>query len=308
VPEGAAIRRRSYSEKTRNNTSTPINGGTLILGGSIENVAGGSAGIVETVGSAGSLIELDHADISGGFVLGDAGGGGIEVTSDATLDGGADSIQVAGTFAVDAGATLLVLGAILGNAATLDPGAGTLVLTGADISFLTDLAGGANIMLVGALSTIDNGATLGNGIVIDADQALDFNGTVTNASTIALAGSLEAGVNHGATMDVATSASFTGGGTIDLSNQADLIAGGGSAQITFDTQTILGIGTIDGLSKLNVTAGATLEASGGTLVVDAATITNLGFVGAAAGSTVSFTGWNRRRNSSRRPWPELLPA
>ena len=145
---------------------------------------------------------------------------------------------------------------------------------------------------MGALRTIGDGTTLDVGITIGPDQALAFAGTITNAGTNALAGSLDTGtdIDHGATMEIAANATFTGGGTSDLSDAADLIAGGGSAQIALATQTIVGVGTIDGLSQLSVAAGATLEASGGTLVVDATTVTDLGFVGAAAGSTLIING------------------
>ena len=284
---GAAL--RMDANITQGNFSKLLaDGGTLVLSGSVNNAPPGSdIGEVQASTDPGSLVELDHADITGGSLL----GGQFEVISDATLDGGATDMGVSvTTFAVDAGATLLLRGHLLGdpaNPATLDPGAGTLVLTGADVANL-DLAGGANILLAGALSTIDNGSTLDNGITIGNGQTLAFAGTITNPIAIALAG-------PGATMEIESGTGpvqLSGGGEVTLSDPGDRITGTtATAQFENIDNTIIGLGSIDNLATLTVDAGASIDASGGgTLVLNAANIVSAGFLGAEPGSTLEILG------------------
>lgn len=265
-------------------------GGTLVLTGSVDDAgAAQGPGSIVAASGANSLVQLDTADISGGYLT----GGLIEVISTATLDGTVSAVTVTGTVSVDATDTLLLLGTIAGSGgATLDPGTGTVDLTGADVQSL-DLAGGVNMFMLGALSTIDDGTTLDNGIAIGPGQTLAFAGTVTNAGTIALAGTPDSstGIDDGATMDVVSIVTLAGTGTVAMSDQADQIAGGGSAELSLSAGNILGFGTIGGLSQLNIATGATIEATGGgTLVVDAASIADQGFLGAAAGSTLIVIG------------------
>ena len=85
-----------------------------MLGSAVNDEPSGASsdGYIEAASGAGSMVRLDHADITGGLVI----GGLVEVVSDATLDGGADSVSLGGAFAVDAGATLLLRGTIAGDA------------------------------------------------------------------------------------------------------------------------------------------------------------------------------------------------
>ncbi len=194
------------------------------------------------------------------------------------------------TVAVDAGGTLLLRGLMQGdlsNPTTLDPGAtGTLVMTGADVRSL-DLAGGANILLAGALSTIDAGTMLGNGIAIGKNQTLAFAGAITNPGTIAMTG-------PGATMEIDSAVGpvqFSGGGTISLPDAADRITGDSdTASLEDIDNAIIGIGSIDNLGTLNVDAGASIVASGGTLTLDVTTINNAGSLGALPGSVLDIVG------------------
>ena len=117
---------------------------------------------------------------------------------------------------------------------------------------------------------------------------------VDNPATITLAGTIVNGnVDHGATMDFNSGivgsppVNFASGGTISLPDPADRITGSGTTGLSNVDNSILGIGTIDQHSDLSIGAGATVEASGGTLVIEGKLI-NTGTLGKQ--DTVVFGG------------------
>ncbi len=275
------------------------NGGTLVTEGAVDQTqSADSPGSGQISAGGNSTVLLDTGLITSGDLNVD-NTSTLEVGTNVTLDGGTTTLSLQGVLTVMPGATLDLTRTVLGTSisdATIDASSGTLILNGATVS-LEMLWDAAHFELIGNGNDFEQ-ATLQNALTVAPDQTVSFDDTSTNAGTITLNGSFDTGdVDHSATMVVGVGVSvlteFVGGGTISLPDPGDRITGTAGVRFLSDIDnSILGIGTIDNVSDFTIGAGATVEAvgNGQTLVVDAATIDNSGFLGASPHSTLLIEG------------------
>ncbi len=289
--------------------------GGLILGvgaSKIENATINNAGTLET----GGTFTLDNDTINGGVLTGTGTNSTYSLDSGDTLtlngvtfNGGANS----GGTGVFTNAGIITLEnslTVTGSSFTLEfSGAGTVALNGATVeASAPDLTFENNGNMISGAGQIGNGnsdLTLDNNAgtikAVDGTLTIDTDNIITNAagaileaasganlliddSTVANAGNIQ---DDGTLLLGASSLTLTGNGTLSISG--GMLRGYGSISnltLNNDGNTISGTGQIGiGGIILNNYSGV-IEAVGGTLTVDAGTITNDGTMAAENGATL----------------------
>ena len=263
--------------------------GTLELRGTVSNTGGLIA--ARTSGA----VRLDGVSVSGGTVSAEAGAS-LDVTSTALLDGSAGAVTVAGTLAIDSGATLAMRGtvantgtiAIDGNTADLGQAA-TLHLQGA-----VSLKGGGTVLLQdlyyavsSSLAVIDGepGVSLDN-----LDNTITGYGLVSVSLTNEAHGTIE---GHGGTLSV-TAGTVTNNGTVSAASGTVSFAAGTAGNLAGGTLTggtwMASGGTI-GFANALVTDAARIVLDGAGSSMDAGgTSIEATLTGIAAGGSLELLG------------------
>ena len=280
-------------------------GGSLILAGGRETLAGQNAYTGATTIDSGAVLAL-------------AGPGSIAVSSAVTANGLFDISQTTAGASITtlSGSGIVVLG---GQALTLTAANGTFSGEIADIVFSSGAGGG--LIIAGGIETLTNSNTYTGSTTINsgATLALAGSGSIASSSVIAN-GTLDVS-QMGPTASIG---SLSGAGALDLggqdlvltnasgtfsgvvSNRGIINGVGGGLMLDAGTETLTGVNTYSGASTIN--RGATLALSGSgsvaSSVVDAlgtfdisqttsgASITSLSGTGVAAlgGQVLTVTG------------------
>ena len=265
------------------NLNNTVSGGGQIgdLGDALLTFTNGSSGIIDATGANALRIELDGGTLTNT--------GLIEATSTAIGNGG-----------------LLIQSTVIDN--TGSNNAGIISSTGAnshvDLRSSTILGGTLATAGGGVIQELDQGSLLDNvtitqssDVLIDNNQYLYVNGTISNAGSIVL------GSTNNATRLISDgTATLTGAGFVQLSdNSNNSIHGVGGAVLINATNTIEGSGTIgDGnLSFTNQGSGVVdatgsgnrLVIAGGIAVTNAGLIEDTGPAGLGiVGTAINNTG------------------
>ena len=233
-------------------------GGLLIQNTHVNGTGGG------VILADGTHVDLQNADIIGG-TLQSSSGGVINVLTGAqsTLDGTNGALDNTGALHVGDGATLLLLGSI--------DNSGTIALeSGGDATTLLFHQAGVTLSGGGVVSMTDNAN--------NAIQGFDGSGdTLTNVdNTIEGAGSIDGGI------------------TLINEQQGVIDATGTNALVIDLGATVTNEGKLEATSggTLQIDSGidntGTLEANGGTLIVESVVNTSGGTVAIAGGGTANF--------------------
>ena len=265
----------------------------LITGALVTSSAGGTVTFRSSVTNSGGLqfnaggkVVLDGGILAGTGFMSTNASTSLEVTTNGTIDGTSQTVQLDGATGVDHGATLTLKG-LLANKGTLslDGNAGFGDRANLAVSGAVTLQGGGTVLL----HDLYNGGTYqsAGAAAITGASATDVLTNVDN--TISGYGQIGQGkmslVNKGTI--TATSSTLTlDTGTSPIDNSGLLLAGGGtlairsnvgnSGQIRADTGSTVTVGS---LIRNN---GSVTAADGGTVVLDGGTLTGSGTFGSSA--------------------------
>ena len=286
-----------------NNTFLTISGAVSISGGGTVTLSSSNGGIpvINQTGSGAVLTNVNNTFLG----IGQIGNNGLTLVN-----------QAAGIVNANGGGTLSLNSASIMNTGLLESTAGALAIStitnnsGGTISATgagtVQLVNGANIQ-GGAISTTGGGvlgAAANNNVTLDGSThgALTIAGTYTganNTSTFALGtinntGSiLVSAAANNTFLTISTGVTLTGGGVVTLSSSAGGIPiinqTGSGVTLTNVNNLLQGVGQIgnNGLALVNQAAGVVnSNVAGGTLLLNAAGITNLGLLEATNGASL----------------------
>ena len=297
----------------------PANTATLQASGTVALSGGGTIALADNLGAGAPIDQvitgtaagdtLDNTDntiagygrigaADGRFTLVNRAAGTVDAI-DGTLivNTGTNGVTNQGLFEATSG-TLDLHGTIAGTGGTIAAHGGAVSLDGVIVSGGT-LAVTAGSMGVTGSATLDGAAapvtlTAGSELDVRGGGTLTLDGTLANSGTVDVAGDSYYGST--ATVLVAGSATLAGGGTLALhslngpSTALQVITGiaaGGTLDNRDNTLTGYGrVGAADSRFTLVNAAAGTLDAAGGTLVVDTGpnTVTNQGLFEATSGT------------------------
>ena len=297
------------------NGTIQLDGGTLIDGagvtiGSSATLTGtGTAGAITLAGGviAQSGGALAVASITGsGTVSGAPAVSGAITASGGTLD--LTGTPAVGSLAIDIGSAsdLKIDGILSAGAFAIDTANQTLEIGNAGSLTIAgdETVANGSILLDGAGSKLSaTGLTVGSGTFAETDGAVSVAGQANFAggtdtisagtfraaeldvagTTLTLtSGTLTTTINDSTSNTIASGGTISlGGGTLDYTN-----AGGASSGGVTDSGSLFGNGTIDGA----ITGTGTVEASSGTLTLNAASIGNGMTIDVDAGATLVSAG------------------
>jgi hypothetical protein len=261
----------------------------------IEGLVNNALGSIDADGTG--VVQLDFGTVAGGLL--ESTGGSLQVTGSATLDGTAAAVMLSGDLVVESDSTLTVTGTIAGG--TMDASAGIVYLSAATLQSVREI--GTNFYFVGNGNVIGaqgGPAEIDNPVAIAPGQGLTFSDKASNGfannSTVSLGGTYDPvhGVNVGATLQVDGELALGGTGDLTLGNPADTVTGAGHGpgpdSLYNIGNTISGTGIFENFAAIYNSYGGTFEAIGGPLVLSAASLTNTGWMGAAANGDLVLLG------------------
>ncbi len=250
-----------------------------LSGGGKISLAGGSL-IYNPSTSNPSLINVDNTIQGVGTISSPVINQGTIMSQGGTLTVSANITNTSGNIVIAANGTL----SIYGNGATVSGGAitapvGAQINGGGTLSSIT-----INGTLSSSLSYLNNITLSNSSNLYIQPGSLSFSGTFTNHGTVTIWGSAGSGIVNWSQGNSGTT-TFTGGGTVILTDTNYSRLGTASAPLTNVDNTIEGTGTI----ACPVINQGTIMAQGGTLTVSA-NITNTGNIVVAANNAFSVSG------------------
>jgi len=290
-------------EEQLNLAGAIVNNGVILLDGGLDtttlmiaaaNVTLTGKGTIELSDSSDNLItgaapadvfDNDTNTIEGS---GEIGGSQLTLINRGTIDasGSASALQIDATKVANAGlieATgaggLDIKGQINNSGGRIFANHGAVFLSGASISGGVLSSTSDNFIYAGGATLDGTASAVGNAASIRVDNGLQLrvDGAIRNAGTITLETS---GENTDLVIDAAT-ATFTGTGVVELSDDPDSRIFGAVAADVLDneTNTIEGAGQI-GVGQLTLINRGTIDATGAinTLIIDTISATNTGLI------------------------------
>ncbi len=254
-------------------------GATLTGSGTVNAAITGSGGTITA--SGGTLDLIDSVAIGQTFTIGTASPSALLIDGTASagtsiiLDNANQTLEIGAAGAL----TVSVLETVNGGTLRLDAGGSALFANGGlTVSSGTFTQTDGATSVTGAASFSGGTATISNG-TFDAGTL-----TVTGTTLTLGSGTLTTTIDDSTSNSIGLGATISlGGGTLDYTN-----AGGSASGGVTDSGTLFGLGTIDGI----LAGSGTVEASGGTLTLHAASIAssmNL-FIDAGASLISAGTG------------------